>query len=144
MPNELKTKANSSDVEQFLASVEDGQKYADCKRLLDLMGRLTGQPPVMWGKAIVGFGRYHYVYKSGREGDWFRVGFSPRKNYLSIYLPPESADHTESLKSRLGKFKSGKACLNIKKLEDVDLRVLEEMITESLTALEERYPSKSK
>jgi hypothetical protein len=143
MSSELKTKPGHSGVEPFLASISDEQKSIDSKRLLKLMEKLSGQPPVMWGKNIVGFGSYHYVYESGREGDWFRVGFSPRKNYLSVYLPPGSADRTEALRSRLGKFKSGKACLNIKRLEDIDLQVLEEMIRECLAALEERYPSKS-
>lgn len=128
---ELKTRPNNASVRQFLDGVEDETKRQDCQTLLDLMGRTTGEEPKMWGGSIVGFGTYHYRYESGREGDWFLTGFSPRKQNLSIYVMSGFRGYG-SLLERLGKHKTGKACLYVKRLSDVDLEVLEEMVSLSV------------
>lgn len=124
---ELKTKVNDASVEGFLAGIEDEKKRQDSFTLLALMKRVTQTEPKMWGDSIIGFGSYHYKYASGREGDWPIVGFSPRKQALTIYLMQDWTPHTDLL-TRLGKYKSGKACLYIKKLEDIDLGILEQLI----------------
>ena len=103
------------------------------------MQEVTGEPPVMWGDSIVGFGTYHYRYKSGREGDWPRTGFSPRKQYLAIYIMP-GFDSYEALLARLGKHRTSVSCLYINKLADVDLDVLREIIAESHQEMARRYP----
>jgi hypothetical protein len=109
-------------------------RRADGQTLLALMARLTGAPATMWGPSIIGFGRYHYRYDSGHEGDMCMVGFSPRKAELVLYLVPDFTGPDE-LQARLGKHRSGKSCLYIKRLADVDMAVLEEMVTRSVTAL---------
>lgn len=130
---ELKTKATNQSVEAFLQTVEPKLKRDDSFKLLELMKKLSGFPPKMWGDSIVGFGNYHYKYASGREGDWFQVGFSPRKQNFSVYLMSCDAqkDLSDELK-RLGKHKTGKGCLYFNKLADIDWHVLEEMIQKSL------------
>lgn len=130
---ELKTKPNDADVEAFLAALPDAQKRSDSLVLLDLFRTVTGEPPKMWGTAIVGFGDYHYVYASGREGDWFITGFSPRKQNLTLYCMGGYEPHGEVL-ARLGKHKLGKGCLYINRLRDVDLNVLRELITTTVAA----------
>ncbi len=130
---ELKTKPNDADVEAFLAAVPDDQKRSDSLVLLDLFRTVTGAPPKMWGAAIVGFGDYHYVYASGREGDWFVTGFSPRKQNLTLYSMGGYEPHGELL-ARLGKHKLGKGCLYINRLQDVDLAVLRELIMATVAA----------
>ncbi len=132
---ELKTRKNDASVEDFLESVEDEGKRADSRAVLDLMRRVTGEEPAMWGGSIVGFGSYHYKYASGREGDWMKVGFSPRKQSLTLYIMSGFARFDE-LMARLGKHSTGKSCLYIKKLEDVDLEVLEELVRESVAHVE--------
>ena len=127
---ELKTKPTGSDVDSFLNSVENQKRKDDSFVVLEMMKKITGESPVMWGPSIVGFGSYHYKYESGREGDFFIVGFSPRKAALTIYLMT-GFDRYDELMSQLGKFKTGKSCLYIKKLEDVDVSVLERLILES-------------
>ncbi|MEM9835455.1 MAG: DUF1801 domain-containing protein [Bacteroidota bacterium] len=129
--NENKTKPTEASVSDFLSSVEDEQKRIDSEVLLRMMEEITGSPAQMWGPSIIGFGTYHYVYPTGREGDWMEVGFSPRKNNLSLYLMSGVGRQTERL-AKLGKHKIGKSCLYIKRLSDVDQTVLREMITTSV------------
>ena len=135
---ELKTKVNKASVENFINSVEDKQKRDDSFKILELMKRITKEEPKMWGPSIVGFGKYHYKYESGHEGDMCIAGFSPRKQALTIYILP-GFDKYESLMKKLGKYKSSKSCLYIKKLEDVKLNVLQELITESIRWTKKRY-----
>ncbi len=141
---DTQTVVTSSDVKGFLAGVESEQKREDSKKLLDLMRRVTGEKPKMWG-TIVGFGRYHYRYDSGHEGETCLVGFSPRKAAFSIYLTgnyfPDSKAKAEELLGRLGKHSMGKGCLYVKKLDDVDLEVLEDLVTLSVVKLREHYPN---
>jgi len=133
-----KTQPSDNDPVSFLTSIEHETRRQDAGTLLELMGRVTGLEPKMWGATLVGFGRYHYVYESGREGDWFMVGFSPRKANLVIYLMPGDLAFAEQL-PRLGKHKIGKSCLYINKLADVDLSVLEEMVQVAVDGLHEKY-----
>lgn len=125
-----KTQPTDASVEAFLNSVEDESKRADSFEILELMKKATGEPPKMWGPGMVGFGSYHYKYDSGREGDFFLAGFSPRKTALTLYVMAGFKNNAQ-LMSKLGKYKTGKACLYIKKLEDVDRKVLEELVTKS-------------
>ena len=115
----LKTTPNEANVQAFLDSVEDEKKRQDCFTILELMKKVSGEPPKMWGPSIVGFGTYHYKYDSGREGDMFLTGFSPRKQNLTLYVMAGFSRY-EALMARLGKHKTGKSCLYIKKLEEVD------------------------
>jgi len=127
---ELKTKVNKSSVEGFLNSVKDEQKREDSFKILEMMKKITKEEPKMWGPSIVGFGKYHYKYASGHEGDMCIAGFSPRKQAITIYIVPEFLKYKPLMK-KLGKYKTGVVCLYIKKLEDVDQKVLKELITES-------------
>jgi hypothetical protein len=131
---ELKTKQTKSSVEQFLNKVADEKRRKDCAALIKLMKRVTKQPPKMWGSSIVGFGSYHYKYASGHEGDTCMIGFSPRKDALTLYLMLGGLDRLAPLLKRLGKHKTGKGCLYIKTLDDVDLKVLEEIIRKSFAS----------
>jgi hypothetical protein len=124
---ELKTKPTPQSVEQFVKSLPDEGKRADCFTIINLMHQATGSEPRMWGDAIIGFGDYHYKYASGREGDWFRVGFSPRKSNLTLYLGYDVAQFT-GLLAKLGKYKHGKGCLYISRLSDVNQNTLRELI----------------
>ncbi len=133
-----KTQATNECPVGFIAAISDDQKREDCKILLSLIEKISGYPPVLWGK-IIGYGTYHYKYDSGREGDSLRIGFSPRAQYLSIYIMPGYQDFDDEL-SRLGKHKMGKSCLNIKRLSDVNIDVLEEIITKALTLMGRKYP----
>ena len=128
---EIKTKVNDASVEGFLNSVADEQKREDCFEILKLMKQVTKETPKMWGSSIVGFGSYHYKGASGREGDWMLTGFSPRKENLTLYLMGGFNLHQDLLK-KLGKHKTSVGCLYIKKLEDVDRKVLKELIAESI------------
>ena len=130
----LKTPKNEANVEEFLNSVVDVKKRKDSFSILELMQEVTGEEPTMWGPSIVGFGSYHYKYASGREGDWFLTGFSPRKQNLTLYIMP-GFDQYESLLATLGKYKTGKSCLYINKLEDVDKTTLKELIQQSMNYL---------
>ncbi|WP_118975232.1 DUF1801 domain-containing protein [Taibaiella koreensis] len=124
----IKTKQTDDSVEAFIDSLPDEQKRRDCHVLLGLMENATKEKPKMWGAAMIGFGNYRYKSPtSGREVDWFRIGFSPRKANLSIYLTMDINAETESLQ-QLGKHKTGAGCLYINKLADVDMKVLESMI----------------
>ena len=135
-----KTQKTTQSAAAFLRGVKPLEKQMDCFKILEIMKKVTGLSPKMWGPSIIGFGEYHYKYDSGREGDMCRIGFSPRAQYLAIYLMPGYQDFNSEL-VRLGKHKMGKSCLNIKRLADVDQTVFEEMISKSLRLLEEKYPS---
>ena len=124
---ELKTRPTAADPLAFVASLRDPSRRRDCAELLEMIKEITGAPPKMWGSSIVGFGEYRYRYASGRTGNWFRVGFASRKNALTLYLV-QSLDQQERLLSALGKHKRGKGCLYIKRLADVDRRVLRDLI----------------
>jgi hypothetical protein len=126
-----KTVQTGQSVTKFLSKVPDEGQRHDSLVLVDLMQRATGEPPRMWGSSIVGFGSYHYKYASGREGDMPLVGFSPRKQSLTLYLMSGFADHAALLK-RLGKHSTGKGCLYVKRLEDVDMATLEKLVKESV------------
>lgn len=126
---EIKTQKNNASVSDFLASVENETRRADAEKVLKLMPQATRQSPSMWGTSIVGFGSYHYKSERSRqEGDWFMVGLSPRKANLTLYIMPSVQQYPDLLK-KLGKHKTGGSCLYINKLEDVDLKVLKELIS---------------
>ena len=131
-------KASPGDVDAFLATVENPRRRADAGRVLDLMREVTGEPPKMWGSSIVGFGSYRYRYASGRDGSSLVVGFAPRKQNLVLYIMPGFSSHG-ALLSKLGKFRTGKSCLYVNRLDDVDLRVLEELVRESVAEMRRRY-----
>ena len=126
-----KTTQNDDSVDAFLNRVEDESRRDDCQELVAIMQRVSGEPPKMWGPSIIGFGSYHYTYESGREGDMPVVGFSPRKNDLTLYLYGGIASQGDLLK-QLGKHKTGKGCLYIKKLADVDLAALGDVIASAV------------
>ncbi len=128
---ELKTKATNASVADFLAKVKDEQRRDDCLTVAKMMQQVTKAEPQMWGTSIVGFGEYRYVYESGRELDWFLVGFSPRKAALTLYLMPGYNGFSDTLKT-LGKHSTGKGCVYIKSLADVDQRSLKTLIQESV------------
>ena len=129
-----KTTFSDSDVGEFVASIEDERKRTDAETVLALMQRVTGEKPKMWGASIVGFGSRDMVYDSGREVEWFYVGFSPRKQNLTLYIM-DGFDNYDGLLSKLGKHATGKSCLYVKRLEQIDLGVLEELVAESVKAV---------
>ena len=128
---ELKTKQNKQSVKAFLDKILDKQRRKDCYTVLELMKNATKETPKMWGNSMVGFGSYHYKYNSGHEGDCFLTGFSPRKGNLTLYIMSGFSKHPEIM-SKLGKYKTGKACLYIKNLEDINLPVLKKLLSESI------------
>ena len=128
---ELKTKPTKASVSKFLRAIQDEATRKDCQQLTKITKEVTGAEPRMWGPSIVGFGTYHYVYASGREGDWFLTGFSPRKQNLTLYIM-SGFDEYEDLLGRLGKHKKSKSCLYVRSLEDLDLTVLKRMIRASV------------
>ena len=134
---ELKTRKNRESVTKFLNAIEDPARRKDAKAVHALMKEVTGEKAVMWGGSIVGYGSYRYRYASGREGDWFLAGFSPRKQALSLYVTEDVSAHRDLLE-KLGKFKNGKACLNVKRLDDIDLDVLRRLIERTIAAKRER------
>ncbi len=136
---ENKTKPTEVTPAEFIASVEPDRKREEAQTLDQLFQKVTGWKPVMWGPSIIGYGSYHYKYESGREGDMCATGFSPRKANHSLYIMPGYANFEEVL-SRLGKHSMGKSCLYIKKLDDVDLDVVAELIEAGLKDLGETYP----
>jgi len=138
--SEPKTKKNDASVLDFLNAVEHDQRREDSLELLKIMEEVTGEKGVMWGPSIVGFGSYHYVYASGREGDWMQTGFSPRKQNLTVYIMSGFSRY-DDLMSRLGPHKTGKSCLYLKKLSDVDESVLRELIAASCDHLKTTYGS---
>jgi hypothetical protein len=135
---QLKTAPTKASVTAFLKAIPDDQRRAECQALVKLMKRVTRAQPTMWGPSIVGFGRYHYRYASGREGDWFLSGFSPRKQALTIYIMAGFAPFP-GLMRQLGRYKTGSGCLYLRQLEDVDLVVLEELIEGSVRHLKQTY-----
>jgi hypothetical protein len=128
---ELKTKANDASVTEFLNRIPDEKKRQDSFTILELMRRVTDAEPKMWGDSIVGFGNYHYKYASGREGDYFLAGFSPRKQNLTLYIMA-GFDQYDELLQKLGKYSTGKSCLYIKRVEDIDLATLRELVKQSV------------
>jgi len=136
---EVKTKENDRSVIEFIESVDNPKKREDAYKLLDIFTEATGYPAKMWGTSIIGFGSYHYKYESGHEGDAALVGFSPRKAKHSLYFATGD-DRRAELLERFGKHKTGKACVYINKLEDIDVDVLKELIEQSVEFLQERYP----
>jgi hypothetical protein len=128
---ELKTKATSASVADFLNAIEDDERRKDCKTVAKIMQKATGAKPKLWGPSIVGFGDHHYKYASGRELDWFLTGFSPRKKDLTLYIMP-GFERYDALMASLGKHSTGKSCLYIKRLADVDTSVLEKLVTASV------------
>ena len=128
---ELKTKVNDASIENFLNGVKDERARKDCYEILKIMKQVTKEEPKMWGVSIVGFGNYHYIGKSGREGDWMLTGFSPRKQNLTLYLMG-GFDSEKVLLKKLGKYKTSVGCLYIKKLDDVDKKVLKELVIASV------------
>jgi len=135
---ELKTKPGKQSVKAFVDGIEDEQKRKDCRVLQKLMRELTGEKAKIWGDSILGFGTYHYKYKSGREGDWMLTGFSPRKQNLTVYIMPGFSRY-ESQLEKLGKHKTSKSCLYIKRLSDIDLDVLSEIISQSVKHMKHMY-----
>ncbi|MGG1684409.1 DUF1801 domain-containing protein [Pseudalkalibacillus sp. NRS-1564] len=138
---ELKTKETDNSVIEFIESVDHPKKREDGYRLLDLFTETTGYEAKMWGPSIIGFGSYHYKYATGHEGDAPLVGFSPRKAKISLYLAQGEPEREEAL-ARLGKHKTGKACVYVNKLADIDLEVLKELICQSVEYLKKLYPEK--
>ena len=136
-PKTVKTKAS---VAEFLAQVEPAAKRAECEQVDLMMQEITGCQPEMWGPSIIGYGSYHYVYASGREGDWMATGFSPRKTAITLYIMA-GFDRYDELMSALGKYKTGKSCLYIKQLSDINLDVLKELIKSSFDHITTKYPS---
>lgn len=139
---QLKTKPTGNSVAAFLNAIPDEARREDCETVLKLMKRATKAEPKMWGPGIVGFGSYHYKYDSGREGDFLVTGFSPRKQNLTLYLMGGFERH-DALMRKLGKFKTAKSCLYIKRLADVDVKVLRELIEESTRHVARTYPVQS-
>lgn len=135
---ELKTKATQASVADYLAAIEDPKRRADCELLSQMMRKITGEEPKMWGPSIVGFGHYKYTYESGHSGEACQTGFASRKGDISVYLVASSAGQDELL-AKLGKHKMGKACLYIRRLSDVDLKVLEKLVAGSVAEIRRRY-----
>lgn len=136
---ELKTKPNEQSVDAFLNGIADEKVRRDCHTILEIMQQASGAEPKMWGDSIVGFGSYHYKYASGREGDWMLTGFSPRVQNLTLYIM-SGFERYDELMGRLGKYKTGKSCLYIKKLEDIDLPVLRELVAQSVEHMRKTNP----
>ena len=133
-----KTKATRASVTAFIHSIEDKQKRADARKVATMMRKATGKRARMWGASIVGYGTYHYKYESGREGDFMITGFSPRRQALTVYILA-GFGRFDTLMGKLGKYKTGKSCLYIKRLSDVDEKVLEKLIDASVRYMRENY-----
>lgn len=134
-----KTQPTAASVAEFIARVEPNRRREEAGVMLELMARATGLEPVMWGPSMVGYGRYRYRYASGREGDWFLTGFSPRKAAMTVYIMPDLEPHADLL-ARLGPYKTGVCCLYLTRLDAIDLTVLEALVRASLARLRELYP----
>ena len=137
----LKTRANKGSVSAFLAKIKDKKTRDDCKTVLRMMKSATGAKPTMWGSAIVGFGKFHYESRSGQVGDWFLTGFSPRKQYLTLYIMAGFKQHADLMK-KLGTYKTGVGCLYLKSLDDVQPRALESLIKRSVKHMKVLYKVK--
>ncbi len=138
---EAKTKATRLSVSKYLDNIADDTRRADCRAIAALMKSVTKQKPAMWGASIIGYGKYAYVYDSGRSGEFCATGFSSRKGDISIYLVASGPNQAELL-GRLGKHKMGKSCLMIKRLADIDRKVLRQLVAESYRAIMQRYPAR--
>ncbi len=136
---ETKTKPTTISVDDFVAAVEHPGRREDARTLLKLLTEISGEPPVMWGPSIIGFGRYHYRYESGHEGDAPLVGFSPRKANTVLYMTAYHDERADFL-SRLGKHKSGQSCVYVNRLSDVDIDVVAEMARWTIKTTRERHP----
>jgi len=134
---ELKTKMNKASVSEFLNTIEDDTLRKDCKEIAKIMKEVTKENPKMWGTSIVGYGSYHYKYASGREGDWFVTGFSPRKQNITLYIM-SGFDRYKELLKKLGRHATGKSCLYIKRLEDVNKKILKELVKESVHVMKKK------
>lgn len=137
---EAKTKPTQMSVADFIAAAEPAERRSDAEAVDAMLRRVSGQEPKMWGPSIIGYGSYRYRYESGREGEMCRIGFSPRKNALVFYFTDAFPRH-QALMERLGKYTTGKSCLYVKTLADVDMAVLEELARESLASMDARYPA---
>lgn len=135
-----KTQPTQQKVSEFISSIEDKRKQADCRELMKMMSGITRNRAKMWGPNIVGYGKYHYKYASGREGDFFLTGFSPRKQALSIYIV-SGFELNSDLMEKLGKYKTGKSCLYVKTLNDIDRSVLAQLVEESVAYMRKTYPA---
>lgn len=138
---ELKTQKTKASVSKFVESVKHEQRRKDSKELLKIFAEATGKKPVMWGTSIIGYGEYHYKYASGQEGDWPVTGFSPRKQNLSIYIMPGFIKYGDLL-NKLGKYKTSVACLYVNKLEDIDVKVLKQLIKKCVADMKKIYQCK--
>ena len=138
MAAEQKTKPTNADVDAYINAIDDVQKRADCFRLKDLFQELTGKPAVMWGPSIIGFDTYRYTYASGRSGDWPLIGFSPRKQNITLYIVDGFDDYADEL-AKLSTFTHSKSCLYIKHLDDIDIAVLAAMAEKSIRATRALY-----
>jgi hypothetical protein len=135
---EMKTQKTTASVATFLKAIKDPQVRADCQTLVEIMQAVTGEKPRMWGTGLVGFGSYHYVYASGREGDWPLTAFAPRKQNLTVYIMPGFAQHQDLL-AKLGPHKTAVSCLYIKRLSDIHLPTLKKIITASVKHMKKTY-----
>ena len=135
---ENKTRPTDVDVEAFLSQVEPAHRRVDAETMLRLMKRITRMKPVMWGDSIVGFGRYHYKYESGREGDYFLTGFAPRKAAMTVYIMPGFKQYADQL-ARLGKHRHSVSCLYLSRLDGLDMTALEEIIRDSVRRMKKMY-----
>lgn len=138
---EPKTQKNDASVDDYLNAIEDDHRKADCLKIHQMMQKVTGKPGSMWGDSIVGYGTYHYKYASGREGDWMQVGFSNRQKSISVYIMSGFSRYQQLL-DKLGKHKTGKSCLYINKMSDIDDSVLKDMIRSSVEYMREKYETK--
>ena len=137
--SDLKTQPTTASVDAFIDALDDEPKRADSRVVAEMMAEITGVPGVVWGSSIVGFGKYHYRYASGREGDFFEAGFSPRKRALTLYVMAGFSEY-EDLLGRLGRHSTGKSCLYVKRLAYIDLDVLRELLTRSVSYIRAKYP----
>ena len=135
----MKTTPTQASVDAYLDAVEDAQKRADCRAVAAMMAEVTGAPAQMWGPSIVGFGTYHYRYASGREGDFMETGFAARKRAITLYVMAGFSEYGDLL-AKLGKHDTGKSCLYVKRLADVDQAVLREMVERSVAWIRARHP----
>ena len=138
---ELKTKKNNASVTEFMKGVDDPGQRADCRKISAMMKKATGSPPKMWGTSIVGFGSYSYSNSAGKDFEWMLTGFSPRKQATSVYIMP-GFEKFDALMKKLGRYKTGKSCLYIKRLEDVDEGILQKLIEESVKHMRKTYSTK--
>ena len=137
--SDLKTRPTDASVEAFLDAVDDGRRRSDARVVAGMMAEITGSTGVLWGSSIVGFGTYHYRYASGREGTFFETGFSPRKRALTLYVMAGFSEY-EDLLGRLGRHTTGKSCLYVRRLADVDLDVLRNLLARSVAYVRAKYP----